>query len=113
MSDQPSSVETHLLIALREAPSYGYALMGAVEEQSRGELSPDIGSLYRTLARLMERGWVEEVAAPEGAETSSRGKARRYYGMTPEGSLALAEQVGRLEALVSLARGGGLGQAAG
>ena len=104
MPDHPSAIETHLLIALRTGPSYGYALLQELERRSEGEISPDIGSLYRTLARLMERGWVEEVPAPADAETTSPGRPRRYSGLAEEGGRALDREVGRLEALVALAR---------
>ena len=106
MADRPNPTETHLLIALRGGPSYGYALLQELERRSRGEISPDIGSLYRTLGRLMDRGWVEEVAAPADAEASP-GRPRRYYGVTSEGLEALAREVERLEDLVRLARGAG------
>lgn len=105
MSARPSPVETHLLIALKAGVSYGYALMGHIESGSGGELSPDIGSLYRTLARLMERGWVEEVPTPEEAETSTRGRPRRYYGLTEAGAGALRREVQRMREMIELASG--------
>ena len=102
---QPTPIETHLLIALRGGASYGYRLTQSVESQSGGQLTPDIGALYRTLARLMERGWVEQVAPPEAAGATP-GRPRRYYGLTAEGERALQIEVGRMESLVDLARSG-------
>lgn len=99
-----NATELHLLLALGSGPSYGYRLQQRVEEESRGELSPDIGSLYRTLSRLMERGWVEETEAPPEAEGPTRGRPRRYYALAPDGRQALAQEVARLESVVALAR---------
>lgn len=109
MAERPTPVETHLLIALKGGASYGYALLGEIEACSGGELSPDIGSLYRTLARLMERGWVEEVPTPDDAEKSARGRPRRYYGLTEQGVEALRRQVQRMRAMIELADGVGPG----
>ena len=54
-----------------------------METESGGTLTPDIGALYRTLARLMERGWVEEVdTPPQEEEASSPGRPRRWYGLS-------------------------------
>jgi DNA-binding PadR family transcriptional regulator len=103
MSERPTPVETHLLIALQGGASYGYALMQEIEVRSGGELSPDIGSMYRTLARLMERGWVREAPTPDEAATSSRGRPRRYYGLTEAGGEALRHQVQRMRAMIELA----------
>ena len=44
-----SHLEFQVLLVLAEGASYGYAIMKGVEEQSRGRLNPDIGSLYRDL----------------------------------------------------------------
>lgn len=99
-----SPLEFHLLAALAEAPSYGYALVGAVERQSDGRLTPDVATLYRAVARLMERGWVEECDAPEDAPESHRGRPRRYYGLTQAGRRRAAEEASRMAGLVDLAR---------
>lgn len=98
-------LELHLLLALSGQPSYGYRLQQQVESESQGALTPDIGSLYRSLARLMERGWVEEVVAPpEERETPSPGRPKRWYGLTSDGAEALAGEVGRLAQVVELAQ---------
>ncbi|MEE8062487.1 MAG: PadR family transcriptional regulator, partial [Gemmatimonadales bacterium] len=80
-----SAMDFHVLMVLAEGPSYGYAIMKAVVDHSDGAVSPDVGSLYRVLARLMGQGWVTEAGAPADAPAASRGRARRYYALTPEG----------------------------
>jgi DNA-binding PadR family transcriptional regulator len=51
---------------------------------------------------LAEKGLIQEVDPPEEAPTE--GGKRRFYSVTPEGRVALAEEVARMEALVHLAR---------
>ena len=106
MPDVPTTLETLILLSLRGSPSWGYALLGDVESRSRGETTPDIGTMYRTLARLMERGWVEDVEPPEADEVPTPGRPRRYYGVTAAGRKALELEIERMEALVMQARGG-------
>jgi DNA-binding PadR family transcriptional regulator len=89
-----SPLEFHILLVLTQGQLYGYAIKQGVEEQSRQSISPEIGSLYRSLARLMERGWVEESQSPPQEEGPRRGKPRRYYSITSEG-LAAAKAEGR------------------
>ncbi len=98
-------LELHLLLALSNRASYGYRLQQQVGDESGGALTPDIGSLYRGLARLMERGWVDEVEEPAAErDTPSPGRRRRWYGLTPVGKEALAREVDRLAQVVHLAR---------
>lgn len=52
----PLSALLQVLLVLSKGDLYGYAIMKAVEAQSGGILSPEIGSLYRVLARLVEAG---------------------------------------------------------
>ena len=98
-----NATEIHALLALGTGPSYGYRLQQRIEEESGGSISPDIGALYRTLGRLMDRGWVDEVDAPKAAPEVTRGRPRRYYGLTSSGRRVLAEEIRRLEAVVDLA----------
>ena len=99
-----SATDYHILLVLAEGDLYGYAIMKAVEEDSRGRVAPGIGSLYRILARLTKRGWVEEAPAPEGAPTEHRGNPRQYYCLTDEGGSAVREESRRLESVLDLAR---------
>jgi DNA-binding PadR family transcriptional regulator len=90
-------------MVLADGPSYGYAIMKAVDEHSDGTVSPEIGGMYRVLSRLLAEGWVEETAPPKGARPGARGLPRRYYALTGEGwAIALAE-ARRLARVVALA----------
>lgn len=100
--DALTRIELHALLGLHAGPSYGYRLLKAIEAQSGGEVSPDIGALYRALGRLMESGLVEETDAPDKAPETTRGRPRRYYALTPVGIEALAEERRRLRDLLDL-----------
>jgi DNA-binding PadR family transcriptional regulator len=99
-----SAMDFHVLMVLASGASYGYAIMKAVAEQSQGAVQPEIGSLYRVLARLMAEGWVREAAEPAAAPEATRGRERRYYGLTPEGRRVAREEAHRLAHVVALAR---------
>ncbi len=97
-----STLDYHVLTALAEGPRYGYDIRNAVEDESRGTLTPRAGSLYRVLARLVATGLVEETSAPAHAEPHP-GKARKYYGLTERGRVALAGEARRLREAAALA----------
>ena len=63
-SNPLSATDFHVLMVLAEEDLYGYAIMKAVERESAGAVSPEIGSLYRILARLVSEGFVDEADAP-------------------------------------------------
>ena len=99
-----SATDYHLLMVLAEDDLYGYAIMKAIEEDSRGAVSPEIGSLYRILARLMTDGFVDETGTPSHAPTEHRGRPRRYYQLTKKGRVALCDESLRLQGVLELAR---------
>lgn len=99
-----SPTDYHLLLALTDGQQYGYAIMKAIETESGGVIVPEIGSLYRVLARLMGAGLVEETRAPKGAPAVHRGRPRRYYRITPGGKRVLAAETARLNRVIRLAR---------
>lgn len=97
-----SGLEYHVLLAMASGPRYGYAIKSAIEEESSGTLTPRAGSLYRVIARLMERGWIEEVEPDEEVEPHP-GRARKYYGLTSDGRVALSDEAARLREAGALA----------
>ena len=90
----------HVLLALADGERHGYAILKDVQRQSGSRLRFGPGTIYGTLQRLMESGWVEEVAA-RAADVDQR---RRYYRMTRGGREALKAEVDRLGALLDSAR---------
>ena len=91
----------HILLALAERESHGYAIMQTVREQSGGHVPLRTGSFYRHLTRLLDDGLVEAVPRPASAD------ARRgdYYRLTPLGHRVLAQERERIAALMATIKG--------
>ena len=99
----------HVLLVLSEGSLYGYAIMKALDHESGGSISPEIGSLYRVLARLVSQGLVEQVdGVPAEEDQVHPGRRRKYYALSPVGERALREEAARLQAALDIARGRGL-----
>jgi DNA-binding PadR family transcriptional regulator len=98
-----SATDWHVLMALLQEDLHGYAIMKAVDKDSGGGVSAEIGSLYRILSRMMTDGLVDEVDAPQNAPTETRGRPRRYYRLTPDGRSALRQESMRLRDALALA----------
>jgi DNA-binding PadR family transcriptional regulator len=90
----------HVLLALAGGERHGYAILKDAQRQSSSQLRFGPGTIYGSLQRLMEAGWVEETEAPADA-TDPR---RRYYRLTRSGRDALKAEVDRLGALLDVAR---------
>ena len=99
-----SPTDFHVLLVLAGGDLYGYAILKAMEDESKGAVRPEIGSLYRVLARLMSLGFVDEVTPPAKAAHVHRGQPRRYYRLTRKGRAALKADARRLESALAIAR---------
>ena len=97
-----SGLEYHVLLALAGGPLHGYAVKQRVEDDSAGSLTPQPGSLYRVIARLMTSGLVVETNPPS-TESPHPGLARRYYALTAAGRRALLAEARRLKGAAALA----------
>jgi len=94
-----SDLAFHIVLALGDGASHGYAIGKAIEEQSGGRLDPTTGALYQALRRLAEDGLIMEVDAPKDVDVR-----RRYFALTAHGRKAAAAEAARLDALVRTAR---------
>ena len=95
----------HILLALFEEERHGYAIIQDVEARTGGELRLSAGTLYRTIARLVEQGLIAEVNKRRAAGDDPR---RRYYRLTPFGVAVARAETRRLSQLVRMARAKGL-----
>jgi DNA-binding PadR family transcriptional regulator len=95
----------HILLALAGEDRHGYAIIQDVETRTGGELRLSAGTLYRSLARMVEQGLIVEVAKRRTAADDER---RRYYRITPFGTAVARAEMRRLTQLVRLARATGL-----
>ena len=78
------TLEMILLKLLSSGQMYGYQLVSALEQQGGELFQLKEGTLYPVLYRLEDAGWVES-----RWETVERGVPRKYYRLTPEGSVQL------------------------
>jgi DNA-binding PadR family transcriptional regulator len=99
-------VTFHILVALCDADLHGYAIIREVAARTDGEIEIQAGTLYRTIARLVEQGLiVEKRTRPALGEDDER---RRYYRLTPFGKAVAQAEARRLAQMVKLARASGL-----
>lgn len=89
----------HVLLGLGRDTLHGYAIMQAFDTlvDGDGHLLP--GTLYATLARMVETGLVEEVDPPEAGADARR----RYYRATDFGLALARAETERLRRLVGVA----------
>lgn len=102
--DQPhgwtlTDLAFHILIALGEGPSHGYAIGQDVAAQSGGRLDPTTGALYQALHRLKTEGLIASADAPERAD-----ERRKYFQLTRVGRRAVDAEARRLDSLIRTAR---------
>jgi DNA-binding PadR family transcriptional regulator len=98
-------VEFHILLSLFAGDRHGYGIIQDIQE--RGDASvPDVGTMYRALARMVEAGLIE--AAARRAAPDAGDERRNYYSITEAGRRAASAEARRLEALTRAARLGGL-----
>jgi DNA-binding PadR family transcriptional regulator len=102
--DRPplSATDFHVLLALVDGALYGYAIKKAVEAQSEGRVAPEIGSLYRILARLTGTGLVEEAPSPDEGSPVHPGRDRKYYRLTEHGRARGRSEAERLRDVLRL-----------
>ena len=96
----------HILLALVDQERHGYAIIQDVEARTDGELRLSAGTLYRSIARMVEQGLIAEVTRRPAARLDD--ERRRYYRITPFGTAVARAEMARLSQLVRLARARGL-----
>jgi DNA-binding PadR family transcriptional regulator len=87
-----------VMLSIAERPRHGWAIVKRIEELSEPRAAPSSGSLYLAIARLEERGLIEE--APPLEESVDQ---RRTYRLTPLGKRVVRLETARLAELVGLA----------
>lgn len=98
----------HLLLSLVRGPRHGYAMMREVEERTEGRLEIGPSSLYYSLARLEEAGWIAETDAGDAESDAPHEERRRYYRITDRGRARLRSETSALADIVSQARAEGV-----
>src|ERR671911_1977636 len=81
------SAEVLILAVVEDDAHHGYEIAKLIEQRSDGRLRFTLASLYSTLYRMEERGWIK------GRWVEKAGQRRRcYYRITEPGRKVLAEQ---------------------
>lgn len=97
-------VEFHIVLSLVAGERHGYGIIQDIE--ARGETAvPDVGTMYRALARMVESGLIEAARRPGPDRDDER---RNYYRLTDAGLRVARAEARRLEALTHAARVSGL-----
>ena len=93
------STEMLVLSLIESRPRHGYEIGKLIEERSGGRLKFALPTLYPTLLRLENRGWIK------GRWVEKAGERRRcFYKLTPEGRRVLTEQRQTWEAFIEAVR---------
>ncbi len=99
------AVEFHILLRLAAGERHGYGIIQDIA--ARDETSvPDVGTMYRALARMVEAGLIEAAARQPAPDTGD--ERRNYYRITSAGMRVARAEARRLGALMRAARLGGL-----
>lgn len=90
----------HVLLALAEGPLHGYAIMQRAEEASGQSMGP--GTIYGSLSRLSDAGWVAELEI--GSGDPRRGHSFELTELGREALAAEAQRITRLAAMKQVRR---------
>ncbi len=95
-----------VLKLLQHRHMYGYELVEAVSERTKGVLSLGQSTLYPLLYNLEAKGLIEATW-----ETGDTGRDRKYYRLTTKGKKRLTEDEKQWSALVGAMQALGVGAA--
>lgn len=91
-----------ILLSLVDEDLHGYAIIQDIAARTDGEVRLTASTLYAAVKRLLDTGWIEELA--ERPRTGRDDPRRRYYRLTPVGHEAAHREARRLERLAAMAR---------
>jgi PadR family transcriptional regulator PadR len=81
------SAEVVILAIVEQESHHGYAIAKLIEQRTDGSLRFTLASLYATLYRMEDRGWIK------GRWVEKAGQRRRcHYRITEAGRRVLADQ---------------------
>lgn len=98
-------VEFDVLLSLASGERHGYGIIQ--DSGARGIAAPpDVGTLYRALARMLEQKLIQESTRREAPDAGN--ERRNYYRITPLGLRVAQAEARRMAALTRAARASGL-----
>ena len=92
----------HILLALADEDRHGYGIMLEVAARTNQQVLMGPGTLYGTLKRMLECGFIEECG--ERVDPELNEERRWYYRLTRLGRKAARGEAERLRDLVRIAR---------
>ena len=95
-----SETTLYILVSLAHGPLHGYAIAKEVQAMSENRVILSVSTLYTTLKRLLENGWIERVGADPAPELA--GHPRKTYALTERGQRLLAAEKTRLRSLLAM-----------
>src|SRR5512135_889556 len=90
-----------ILLSLSPGRKHGYAIMKDVQALSDYRVVLSTGTLYGSLKRLLEQGWIKRV---EERNPNGNARERKAYALTDLGRRVLDAEIARLENLVQAAQ---------
>lgn len=97
-----SETTLYILLSLAPGPKHGYAIAKEVQLLSEKRVILSVSTLYTTLKRLLEDGWIERVG--EDPDPDDPGRPRKTYALTEKGQHILAAERERLTMLLTVVR---------
>ena len=88
------SIEMLILSLVEARPRHGYEIGKLIERRSGGRLTFALPTLYPTLLRLENRGWIKGRWVERAGE-----RERCFYRLTPEGRRRARRSAEHLESL--------------
>jgi DNA-binding PadR family transcriptional regulator len=98
-------VEFHILLSLAAGERHGYGILRDIEARDPASV-PDVGTMYRALARMVEDGHITTSARRPAPDADD--ERRNYYRITDLGLRVARAEARRLAALTRAARSLGL-----
>jgi len=95
-------VAFEILLAVAHGERHGYDIMLTIERRTGGRLSPNPGTLYRAIDRLVGEGLLE--AAEQRVAGRDPTERRKVFGLSKLGARVAAAETARLADQVSAAR---------
>jgi DNA-binding PadR family transcriptional regulator len=92
----------HILLALSTQERHGYGIMKQVESDSQGKVKMGPGTLYGSLGRMIEAGFIRE--SDKRVDPKMDDERRVYYKITGLGQTALSAELERYREVVAVAK---------
>lgn len=93
-------VAFEILLAVGDEERHGYDIMVAIEERTEGRVSPNPGTLYRAVDRLVRNGLLGATERRVG----TRGETRKHFRLSRLGRRVMEAELERLGDQLGAAR---------